>query len=82
MGSDDDPVAMVQITLQKVQQRPTSRAERQVAGVIKDNEAKAGQAFRNMPRFALSFLLFEGIHQLDGGEEPHLATVMLDSLDS
>ena len=56
-------------------------AERPEAKLIKDDEIKAGEAFRNRPGLGFGFLLFGGIDPFDAGEEPHPEEVMRDGLD-
>ena len=55
------------------QQRSARGAERQVSQLIEDHEVELGQAFGDLP--GLGLFLFEGVDQLDGGEEAYLGVL-------
>ncbi len=41
-----------------------------------------GEPARDLPRLALKLLLFDGVDEFDGREEPDALAVMLDRLDA
>jgi hypothetical protein len=57
-------------------------AEWQVAEFVEDDEVGVGKPPRDLAGFALKLLLFEGVDELDGGEEPNALAVMLDGLNA
>ena len=64
------------------EQRSTGGAERQVAELIKDDEVGIGEPPCDLASFPLALLLFEGVDEFDGGEEPDALAVMFDGLDA
>ena len=64
------------------EQRSTGGAERQVAQFVEDNEVGIGEPPCDLPGFPLALLLFEGVDEFDGGEEPNALAVMFDGLDA
>ena len=57
-------------------------AERQVAEFVEDDEVGVGEPRRDLAGLSLKLLLFEGVDEFDGGEEPDALAVMLDGLDA
>ena len=57
-------------------------AERQVAEFVEDDEVGVREPRCDLPGFALNLLLFEGVNEVDGGEEPDAFAVMFDRLDA
>ena len=82
VGGDRHAGALIELAQQMEQKRPARGAEGQIAKFIQDHEVELGQALGDLPCLALGFFLFEGIDQLDGGEEPDLSAVMFDGLDT
>ena len=82
VGGDDDARAFIKFAEQMEQQGPAGGAEGQIAKFIQDHEVELGQAFGDLPGLSLGLFLFEGVDQLDGGEEADLATVMFDGLNA
>jgi hypothetical protein len=64
------------------EQGAAGRAERQVAEFVEDAEVGAGEAPRDLSGLSLKLFLFEGVDELDGGEEPDALAVALDGLDA
>src|SRR5580692_7839176 len=64
------------------EQGPAGGAERQVAKLVEDDEIGVGEPRRDLAGFALKLLLFEGVDEFDGGEEPNALAVLLDGLDA
>ena len=82
IGRDDDAGALVELAQQMEEQGPAGGAERQVAELVEDDEIGVGEPPGDLASFALSFLLFEGVDEFDGGEEPDALAVVLDGLDA
>ena len=57
-------------------------AERQVAELVEDDEVRIGEPTCDLSGLSLKLLLFEGVDELDGGEEPNALAVMLDGLNA
>ena len=57
-------------------------AEREVAEFVEDDEVGVGEAPRDLSWLSLKLFLFEGIDEIDGGEEPHALAVVLNGLDA
>lgn len=55
-------------------------AERQVAEFVEDDEAGIGKPAGDLPGLPLRLLLFEGVDEFDGGEEPDASSVTGHSL--
>ena len=64
------------------EQGPAGGAERQVAKLVEDDEIGVGEPRRDLSRLSLKLFLFEGVDELDGGEEPDALAVVLDGLDA
>ena len=64
------------------EQGPAGGAERQVAKFVEDDEIGVGEPGCDLPSLSLALLLFEGVDEFDGGEEPDPLAVMLDGLDA
>src|ERR1700686_2823875 len=64
------------------EQSSTGGAEWQVAQLVEDNEVAIGEPPCDLAGFPLALLLFEGVDEFDGGEEPDALAVMFDSLDA
>ena len=64
------------------EQRSTGGAERQVTKLIEDDEVGIGEPPCDLAIFPLALLLFEGVDEFDGGEEPDALAVMFDGLDA
>ena len=82
VGGDDDAGPFVEFAQQMEQQCPARGAERQVAQFVQDHEVELGHCLGNLSGFSLGLFLFEGVDQFDGGEEAHLAAMMLDGLNT
>ena len=54
--------------------------ERQVAEFVEDGEAGIGKPAGDLPGLPLNLLLFEGVDEFDGGEEPDALSVTGHSL--
>ncbi len=64
------------------EQRSTGGAERQVAQFVENNEIGIGEPPCDLAGFPLALLLFEGVDEFDGREEPDALAVMFDGLDA
>ena len=82
VGRDDDAGALVELAQQMEQQGAAGGAERQVAELVKDDEVGIGEPPGDLPRLSLKLLLFEGVDELNGREEPDALAVMLDGLET
>lgn len=82
VGGDDGAGTLVKLAQQVEQHGPAGGAEGQIGKFIQDHEVELGQAFGDLPGLSLGLFPFEGVDQLDGGEEADLATVMFDGLDA
>ena len=82
VGRDDDAGSLVELAEQMEEQRSAGGAERQVAELVKDDEVGIGEPPGDLPRLSLKLLLFEGVDELNGREEPDALAVMLDGLDA
>src|SRR5271154_5011184 len=82
ISGDDDAGALVELAQQMEEQGPAGGAERQIAKLVEDDEIGVGEPGGDLAWFALKLLLFEGVDEFDGGEEPDALAVMLDGLDA
>jgi hypothetical protein len=82
IGCDDDAGALVELAQQMEEQRAAGGAERQVAQLIEDDEVGVGKPPRDLSRLPLKLFLFEGVDELNGGEEPDALAMMFDGLDA
>ena len=64
------------------EQCPAGGAERQVAKLVEDDEIGVGEPRRDLARFALELLLFQGVDEFNGGEEADALAMVLDRLDA
>ena len=78
---DEDTGLLVEPGEQMEQERPARETEGQVAELVEDDEIEARQPVSQLPCLVQSLFLLEGVDQIDGGEEPDLPAMMLDSLD-
>ncbi len=81
VDGDDDTGLLVEPGEQMEQERPARETEGQVAELVEDDEIEARQPVSQLPCLVQSLFLLEGVDQIDGGEEPDLPAMMLDSLD-
>ena len=81
VDGDDDTGLLVEPGEQMEQERPARGTEGQVAELVEDDEIEARQPVSQLPCLVQSLFLLEGVDQIDGGEEPDLPAMMLDSLD-
>src|SRR3974390_3648605 len=82
IGRDDDAGALVELAQQMEEQGSAGGAEREIAEFVEDDEVGVGQAPCDLSGLSLKLLLFEGVDELDGGEEPDALSVVLDGLDA
>ena len=82
IGGDDDAGLLVELAQQMEEQCAARGAERQVAEFVEDDEVGVREPRCDLPGFALNLLLFEGVNEVDGGEEPDAFAVMFDRLDA
>src|ERR1700691_4114739 len=73
---DDDAGSLVEFAEQVEEQRTSGGAEWQVAEFVEDDEIGIGEPAGDLPRLSLKLFLFEGVDELDGGEEPDALAVM------
>ncbi len=64
------------------EQGPAGSAERQVAKLVEDDEIGVREPSGDLAGLALVLFLFEGVDEIDGGEEPDALAMMLDGLDA
>jgi hypothetical protein len=64
------------------QQRASRGAERQVAKFVENDEIGISEPPSDLPSLPLKLLLFEGVDEFNGREEPDTLAVMLDSLNA
>ena len=64
------------------EQGPAGGAEREVAEFVEDDEVGVGEAPRDLSGLSLKLFLFEGVDELDGGEESDALAVVFDGLDA
>ena len=69
IGGDDHAGALIELAQQVEQQGAARGAERQVAELIEDDEVGVDEAAGDLAGLSLGLLLFEGVDELDGGEE-------------
>lgn len=82
IGGDDDAGALIELAQQVEEQGAAGGAERQIAEFIEDDEIGVDEAAGDLSSFALGLFLFEGVDELDGGEEADPLVMMLDGVDS
>jgi hypothetical protein len=82
IGGDDDAGALVELAQQVEEQGAARGAEGQVAQLIEDDEIGVSEPAGELAGLALGLFLFEGIDELDGGEEAGPLGMVLDGLDS
>ena len=82
VGGDDDTGPLIELAQHMEEQRPARGAERKISQLVEDHEVELGEVFGDLPGFAFGFLLFEGVDQLDRGEEADLPAMMFDGLNA
>ena len=82
IGGDDHAGALIELAQQVEQQGAARGAERQVAELIEDDEVGVDEAAGDLAGLSLGLLLFEGVDELDGGEEADPPVMMLDGVDA
>ena len=82
VGRDDDAGALIEFAEKVEQQRAAGRAERQVAELIKNDQVDLGEHLSHFPGLPKGLFLLQCVDQFDGRVKAHLASVMLDGLDT
>ncbi len=82
IGSYDDASPRIELAQQVKQQSATGGAEWQVSQFIEDDEFRMDKSTGDLSGLTLSFLLFESVHEFNGGKEADAFAVLLDGLDT
>ncbi|CAE6862443.1 hypothetical protein R75777_08096 [Paraburkholderia nemoris] len=80
VGGNDDAGSFVELAEQVEQHGAAGLAERQIAEFVENHKIGIHESRGELSGLAHELLLFERIDQLDGGEEAHTASMVLESL--